>query len=202
MSRCTREDKAEMATFTFIMGGARSGKSSYAERLAAQSGGRVLYVATAQALDDEMLTRIRAHRGNRPVGWQTRELSMDVGRHLLAAPLDANVVLVDCITLLVSNLVLKASSNVDEPDVSLATELVRSEIEELLSAIRSSAAHWLVVSNEVGQGLVPPYPVGRLYRDLLGWANQRLAEQAGEVIWMVAGIPVPIGQYRRIGNEK
>jgi adenosylcobinamide kinase / adenosylcobinamide-phosphate guanylyltransferase len=191
-----------MATFTFILGGARSGKSSYAERLAAESGGRVLYVATAQALDDEMLTRIRAHQGKRPVGWQTRELPVEVGRQLLAAPSDAEVVLVDCITLLVSNLVSKASSNVDEPDVSLATELVRSEVEELLGAIRSSTAHWLVVSNEVGQGLVPPYPVGRLYRDLLGWANQRLADQADEVIWMVAGIPVPIGSYRKTGIEK
>jgi adenosylcobinamide kinase / adenosylcobinamide-phosphate guanylyltransferase len=202
VSRRIGEDKTEMATLTFIMGGARSGKSSYAERLAAASGGRVLYVATAQALDDEMLARIRAHRGKRPVGWQTRELSVEVGRQLLAGPLDADVVLVDCITLLVSNLVLKASSNVDEPDVSLATETVRSEVEELLRAIRSSAAHWLVVSNEVGQGLVPPYPVGRLYRDLLGWANQRLAEQADEVIWMVAGIPVPIGAYRTTPNQK
>ncbi len=185
-----------MNKLTFIVGGARSGKSDYAERLAAESGGRVLYVATGQPLDEEMLIRIRAHQDRRPVSWQTIELSIDVGRQLLAAPLDADVALVDCITLLVSNLVLKASADLDEPDTSTATELVRSEIEELVKAIRSSKAHWLVVSNEVGQGLVPPYPVGRLYRDLLGWANQRIAEEADEVIWMVAGIPVPIGQYR------
>jgi adenosylcobinamide kinase / adenosylcobinamide-phosphate guanylyltransferase len=117
---------------------------------------------------------------------------------LRATPLDADVVLLDCITLLVSNLVLEASPNVNEPDVSAATGLVRSEVEELIETIRMSEARWLVVSNEVGQGLVPPYPVGRLYRDLLGWANQRLAEAADEVVWMVAGIPVPIGQYRRM----
>jgi len=188
-----------MNKLTFIIGGARSGKSTYAERLAAGSRGRVLYVATAQAQDEEMQTRIAAHQGKRPVGWQTRELSQDVGRALLAAPPDADVILVDCLTLLVSNVVLKASGNLDEPDVSAATMHVQSEIGGLLKAIRSIAAHWVVVSNEVGQGLVPPYPVGRLYRDLLGWANQQLAHEADEVLWMVAGIPVPIAQYRNDG---
>jgi len=185
-----------MATLTFIVGGARSGKSNYAERLAAQSGQRVMYVATAQPLDEEMRSRISGHQSKRPADWQTRELSSGVGRQFLAEPVEADVVLVDCLTLLVSNLVLKASADLDEPDVSAATVLVQSEIKELLEAIHSSAARWLVISNEVGQGLVPPYPVGRIYRDLLGWANQRLAQEADEVIWMVAGIPVPVGQYR------
>ncbi len=182
--------------FTFIIGGARSGKSSYAERLAEESGQRVLYIATAQALDDEMRARIQVHQGRRPAGWQTRELPEDVGRQLQAQRIDADLVLLDCLTLLISNVVLKMSGNMDEPDVAGATALVKSEVEELLEVIRASERRWLVVSNEVGQGLVPPYPVGRLYRDLLGWANQRMAEAADEVIWMVAGIPVPIGKYR------
>jgi len=188
-----------MIKLTFIIGGARSGKSSYAEQLAAGSGGRVLYVATAQAQDAEMQRRIATHQRKRPAGWQTRELPQDVGRALLAAPPDADVILVDCLTLLVSNVVLKASGDLDEPNVSAATALVRTEIEELRSAVHGIAAHWVVVSNEVGQGLVPPYPVGRLYRDLLGWANQQLAHEADEVLWMVAGIPVPIAQYRNDG---
>jgi len=186
-----------MTELTFIIGGARSGKSSYAERLAAQQNGRVLYVATAQALDEEMRARIAAHQRKRPEGWQTRELSADVGRQLLAEPPQADVVLIDCLTLLVSNLVLKASPDVDHPDEPAATALVQAETDELLKAIQSSAARWLVVSNEVGQGLVPAYPAGRLYRDLLGWVNQRFAQAADEVIWMVAGIPVPIGEYRK-----
>lgn len=156
----------------------------------------VLYIATAQALDEEMRARIAAHRQNRPRRWQTLELPSDVGRHLLADPPEAQVVLVDCLTLLVSNLVLRAAQDLDHPDESVCRALVESEIEGLLQAIEATPAHWLVVSNEVGQGLVPAYPVGRLFRDLLGWANQRLAEKADEVIWMVAGIPVPIGQYR------
>ena len=80
---------------------------------------------------------------------------------------------------------------------SAARLAVEAEIDSLLEAITKLPAHWLVVSNEVGQGLVPPFPAGRLFRDLLGWANQRLAAMADEVIWMVAGIPVPIGEYTR-----
>jgi adenosylcobinamide kinase/adenosylcobinamide-phosphate guanylyltransferase len=185
-----------MNKFTFILGGARSGKSTYAERLAMQSGGRVLYVATAQAQDDEMRGRIAAHQRSRPASWQTRELSAELSSQLLAAPVLADVILVDCLTLLISNLVLKASADMDHPDAAAATTSVLVEIGGLLEAIRSIDAHWLIVSNEVGQGLVPPYPVGRLYRDLLGWANQRMAQAADEVIWMVAGIPVPIAQYK------
>ncbi|HTP00873.1 MAG TPA: bifunctional adenosylcobinamide kinase/adenosylcobinamide-phosphate guanylyltransferase [Anaerolineales bacterium] len=191
-----------MGKLTFIIGGARSGKSSYTERIAAGLGQRVLYVATAQPSDEEMAARIRSHQARRPAGWQTRELSAGVGRQLMADPPDVDIILIDCLTVLVSNLVLQASSNLDEPDVPAATVSVQAEVSNLVEAIRASEAHWFVISNEVGQGLVPPYPVGRLYRDLLGWANQRLAQEADEVIWMAAGIPVPIGQYRRSENSE
>ena len=87
----------------------------------------------------------------------------------------------------------------DQPEEGASRVAVEAEIDSLLKAIEQLPAHWVVVSNEVGQGLVPPYPAGRVFRDLLGWANQRLAEKADEVIWMVAGIPVPIGGYRQGG---
>jgi adenosylcobinamide kinase/adenosylcobinamide-phosphate guanylyltransferase len=103
----------------------------------------------------------------------------------------------DCLTLLVSNLVLQASPDADHPDESAAMRLVQAEVQELLKAVDTIPSRWLVVSNEVGQGLVPPYPLGRVYRDLLGWANQRVAQAAQDVIWMVAGIAVPIGGYRK-----
>ena len=185
-----------MTRLTFIIGGARSGKSRYAEKLATQTSQRVLFVATAQALDEEMHRRILAHQSRRPAAWQTRELPEDPGGHLLEDVPHADIILIDCLTLLISNAVLKAAGDVEQPDEAAATVLVEAEVEGLLKAARSIEAHWLVISNEVGGGLVPPYPVGRLYRDLLGWANQRLAQEASEVIWMVAGIPVPIGQYR------
>jgi adenosylcobinamide kinase/adenosylcobinamide-phosphate guanylyltransferase len=102
------------------------------------------------------------------------------------------------VTLLVSNLLIASAEGEDQPDESKATGLVRAEIEALLSAVEEGSSHWIVVSNEVGLGLVPPNPLGRVYRDLLGLANQRLAAGADRVYWMAAGIPVPIHGYRKL----
>ena len=157
---------------------------------------QVLFIATAQPLDEEMRSRIAAHKRRRPAAWRTLELPMAVGAHLLAHPPDVDVVVLDCLTLLISNILLDAAPDADHPDEDAARAVVEQEIEMLLRAIDASRSRWLVVSNEVGQGVVPAYPLGRLFRDLLGWANRRFAETADEVIWMVAGIPVPIGQHR------
>jgi len=170
------------------LGGARSGKSSHAERLALELGGPdVLYVATAQAFDDEMRARIAAHRAARPRGWRTLEAPT-----LIAAPLaemieTARVVLLDCMTLLASNAILALG---EEPTTPAAEEAVDREAAALLTAYHAGDAAWIVVSNEVGMGLVPPYPLGRAYRDALGRANQRLAAAADRVLLMVAGLPL------------
>jgi adenosylcobinamide kinase/adenosylcobinamide-phosphate guanylyltransferase len=186
-----------MGKLTLILGGARSGKSGYAERLATERGGQVLYIATAQPLDGEMAERIANHQKHRPANWQTLEIPRELGASLLSETrskrLQPGVILVDCLTLLVSNLLLAVSSGTDEElsaDEAAATALVETEIERLLESIRAIPAEWIVVSNEVGLGLVPPYPLGRLYRDLLGRANQRLASQADQVIFMIAGMPM------------
>ena len=113
-------------------------------------------------------------------------------------PLNAGVILLDCLTLLVTNLLMGAAPDEDHPDEAAAVQAVEQELAQLLVAIRTSPADWIAVSNEVGLGLVPPYPLGRLYRDLLGRANQQLAATADEVFWMVAAIPVPIHTYRSI----
>lgn len=173
-----------------ILGGARSGKSSYAERLAAELGGPdVLYIATAQAFDDEMRARIAAHRAARPVGWRTLEAPSLAAAPLAEAVGDAAVVLVDCITLLTSNAILALG---DEPAPAAAEEAVDREVDALLTAYGAGTATWIVVSNEVGLGLVPPYPLGRIYRDVLGRANQRLAAAADQVLFMVAGLPLTV----------
>lgn len=179
-----------MGKLTLILGGARSGKSTYAEKLAARNGGSVAYIATAQALDDEMQARIAIHRQKRPDSWQTQEIPSGVGRALLDAPPTADVVLLDCMTLLVANRLLEAAPDENQPDEQGATAAIRSEIDDLLAVIQNSSAEWIVVSNEVGLGLVPPYPLGRIYRDLLGWANQRLARSADRVVFMIAGMPM------------
>jgi adenosylcobinamide kinase/adenosylcobinamide-phosphate guanylyltransferase len=185
-----------MAKLTFILGGARSGKSSHAQRLAAQHAGLVLYVATAQALDDEMSARIRVHRDERPPQWQTLEAPLGVGPAVQSLLPPPGLVLLDCLTMLVTNVLLQAAPDPNAPDEAAASAALEQEMSALLSAVTAGSADWIIVSNEVGLGLVPPYPLGRLYRDLLGWANQRLAARANEVLWMVAGIPVPIQQFR------
>jgi adenosylcobinamide kinase/adenosylcobinamide-phosphate guanylyltransferase len=185
-----------MGKITLILGGARSGKSSYAQRLALQHSGPVTYIATAQALDPEMGNRIENHRLDRPKGWRTLEAPRGIAAAVQQQPAEAGVMILDCLTLLVTNLLMTAAPDEDHPDEPAALQAVEDELAQLLPAMRASNSDWIVVSNEVGLGLVPPYPLGRIYRDLLGRANQKLAADADEVFWMVAGIPVPIHPHR------
>ncbi|MCB0043165.1 MAG: bifunctional adenosylcobinamide kinase/adenosylcobinamide-phosphate guanylyltransferase [Caldilinea sp.] len=177
-------------SLTLILGGARSGKSTYAEQQAAAAGGRVLYVATAEAWDDEMRARIAAHRAQRPATWRTVEAPRAVGAAARAALDDgADVVLVDCLTLLASNVIIALPEGSDERAASAS---LNEELDALLAAYEASDAAWFVVSNEVGLGIVPAYPLGRVYRDALGRANQRMAALADRVIFMVAGLPMTV----------
>ena len=181
----------ENPKLTFILGGARSGKSSYAQQLAQENGGEVLYVATATAGDDEMKTRIENHRAERPANWRTLEAPLKVGEVIEKELADhlTDVILLDCMTLLATNVILQLPENVSEQEASEALDI---EVKALLTAIKKSAAQWIIVSNEVGLGLVPPYLLGRIYRDALGRANQKIAQSTDRTIWMVAGIPIII----------
>lgn len=175
---------------TFIVGGARSGKSTRAEQLAAR-GARVLYVATAEARDAEMRSRIAAHRASRPQHWDTLEEPLDLAGALRSVHHRYDTVLIDCLTLWVSNLLLldrqPGTASEAEPE-----DCILISTGELLDVCEGSPAHWIVVSNEVGLGVVPPSPLGRAYRDALGRVNQAVAARAGEVCLMVAGLPLQI----------
>jgi len=172
---------------TLILGGARSGKSEFAQALARQRGGDdVLFVATAEALDDEMRARIRDHRAARPAGWRTLQAPRRIAGEML--PASERVVLVDCMTLWVSN-VLLAEENT-------ATEVMLQELGELLEWYRAARCEMIVVSNEVGMGIVPDNALGRAYRDLLGMVNKRIAEVADEVFLLVAGVPMEVKSRR------
>jgi adenosylcobinamide kinase/adenosylcobinamide-phosphate guanylyltransferase len=183
-----------------VLGGARSGKSSYAERLAAGMGERVLYLATAQAGDAEMRERILKHQAARPATWRTVDVPTGVGSAVRAAleVEPADVVLVDCLTLLVTNVILQvlpdppSDEDLDQLDEAAAQERVTAELDSLMEAFRAGEIPWIVVSNEVGLGLVPPYHLGRVFRDLQGWANQRLAAAADRAYFMVASLPLDL----------
>jgi len=171
---------------TLVLGGARSGKSGYAEKLAGQFGQRVLYIATAEARDEEMVSRIAAHRQARPVDWPTLEAPRHLGPALATIADPPEVLLLDCLTLLVSNSIMAMES---EPQPAIEAT-VFAEIEALLAARTRWGVPLIVVSSEVGLGLVPTYALGRLYRDVLGRANQHLAALADRVLFVVAGLPM------------
>jgi adenosyl cobinamide kinase/adenosyl cobinamide phosphate guanylyltransferase len=166
-----------------ILGGARSGKSRYAQELAPQLGARVAYLATAEARDDEMQTRIANHRAERPADWQTLEAARAVGATLARA--QADVIILDCLTLLVTNVML-AAEEADQP------ARVNDEVVKLLAAYRAGNFSLVIVSNEVGMGIVPDNALARAYRDLLGAVNQHIARVADSVVLMVAGLPMRV----------
>ena len=169
-----------------VLGGARSGKSAFAEKLAMQ-GGRVLYVATAQALDTDMERRIAAHRQQRPAEWGTLEEPLDLAAAIPPALGEYDTCLLDCLTLWVSNLLLSLESGTREGKPDAEREIL-SATQELLEVSERSAANWIVVSNETGLGVVPPSTLGIAYRDALGRVNQAVAARADKVYFMVAGL--------------
>jgi adenosylcobinamide kinase/adenosylcobinamide-phosphate guanylyltransferase len=171
---------------TFILGGARSGKSRYAETWGHEHGQKVLFVATAEALDDEMRQRIVQHQSQRPGYWQTLEAPLNTGDAIRRTLDGHDTVIVDCITLLASNVLLSLPEDCSQEEVN---HRVLAEIESLLNAYADSQAVWLVVSNEVGMSVVPATRLGRLFRDTLGSANQHIAQAADEVLMFVAGMP-------------
>jgi adenosylcobinamide kinase / adenosylcobinamide-phosphate guanylyltransferase len=177
------------SSITLILGGARSGKSSHALKIAEGSGNSVTFLATAQAFDEEMSVRIQKHRSERPIDWETLEIPVEIASHV--KQIQSGTVILDCVTLLVSNLMMKFVKD-DLVDEMPFIQSVQNEMNNLLSAIRESNQYWIIVSNEVGQGLVPPYQMGRVYRDVMGGVNQHLAREADQVIFMVAGVPLVI----------
>ncbi|MEX1019306.1 MAG: bifunctional adenosylcobinamide kinase/adenosylcobinamide-phosphate guanylyltransferase [Litorilinea sp.] len=190
---CHRGGSPINPQLTFLLGGARSGKSAYAETLAQAlaPGGDVLYVATAQAWDADMQARIARHRADRPPQWRTVEAAHGVGAAIGAALAaePAAVVLLDCLTLLTSNVLVALPETISEVE---AMNAMQDEMAPLLATFAHSQATWIVVSNEVGLGIVPAYPLGRRYRDVLGRVNQQVAAAADQVLLLVAGLPLQI----------
>jgi len=176
-----------------ITGGAGSGKSRFAQELALKLGGPVLFVATAEAGDEEMRQRIEQHKRARSAAWSTLEATSHLGSQIVEKIGKAQVVIVDCVTLLVNNIFSQYSDQSGERiDAPLIEQGLIAEVGELIECIGRLDVSFIIVTNEVGLGLVPANRMGRLYRDLLAKANQMLAQAADDVYLMVAGLPLQI----------
>jgi adenosylcobinamide kinase/adenosylcobinamide-phosphate guanylyltransferase len=162
----------------FITGGARSGKSRFAEELARQFPGSRAYLATAQALDEEMAERVRRHRKNRSADWQTLEVPLEVPECISAEGNRFDLILLDCLTLWVSNLMM----------AGLKGEEILAKGDLLVEACRKAKGSILLVGNEVGMGIVPDNAQARMFRDLSGLIQQKVAREADEVYLLVSGI--------------
>ncbi len=166
----------------FITGGARSGKSAFAERLAEGISGKRAYIATAQALDPEMAARIERHRKKRGSSWDTFEEPLAIAELTQKLNGRYQLVLIDCLTLWLSNVIARTGED----------EVVMQRSEELTGALRDFAGVRIIVSNEVGLGIVPDNPMARRFRDLAGIINQRMAQAADEAFFVAAGMPLKI----------
>lgn len=165
-----------MGQAVLVLGGARSGKSGFAEQLGDALPGQHIYIATAQAFDDEMTQRIARHRVDRADHWQTVECPLDLAETIAAHDNHDSVILIDCLTLWLSNLML------GDHDVAAA----RDGLADVLRAARGTI---LLVSNEVGQGIVPDNALARQFRDEAGWLNQAMARAVADVWFVTAGLP-------------
>ena len=172
-----------------ITGGARSGKSTLAQELGKKAARQVLFVATAEAGDPEMTRRISAHKKSRPSGWKTLEVQTHIGNRIIKELGGARTVIIDDITLLVMNVFTACG---EASDAEVLEKAVTSEIEELIACIDKCRVDFVIVTNEVGLGIIPADIVSRQYRDLLGKANRMLAARVDEVYFMVAGIPMVV----------
>ncbi len=172
----------------FITGGARSGKSKFAEELVASIGRKIIYLATAEAWDREMEERISKHQQRRPADWMTIEEPIKV-KEILVTYQEEYTILFDCLTMFLSNLYFKFETNQNTEKIP---NMVQQEIEDLAKIISASKANLVVVSNEVGWGIVPDNQLSRSFRDLAGIANQFIAGISDEVYLVASGIPVKI----------
>ena len=168
----------EHGSLTFVLGGARSGKSSHAEALIASHPAPWTYIATAQAFDEEMEERIADHRARRSASWRTVDAPLDLTETLALMPPGAPV-LVDCLTLWLSNLILSDGD-------------VAAETRRLAAMLAAPRGPWVVVANEVGLGIVPENALARRFRDEAGRLHQRVAASADNVVFMVAGMPLVV----------
>lgn len=166
----------------FILGGARSGKSSYAVALAKKYRRKITFIATARPFDEEMKERIKKHRESRPNTWRTIEEEIDIEFLLQKLNKENEIIIIDCLTVWVANLQLKYKNK----------EKIENKIRCFLKVLENIKSKVIIISNEVGLGIVPDNKISRDYRDILGWLNQEVAKLSSEVCFLISGIPLKV----------
>lgn len=185
-----------MGKIVLVTGGARSGKSTFAETMVKEMGKTIGYIATAKITDDDMARRIEHHKKQRPSNWSTFERFKDfTALKNDPAYRQCDTLLLDCITILTTNLMFDVDVDYDQctmDEVEAVEAMIRMEIDQLLKLVRETRQNIVIVSNEVGLGLVPPYRLGNLFRDIAGRMNQMIAKEADEAYFIVSGLPIKL----------
>ena len=184
-----------MSKIILVTGGARSGKSNFAESLCINQNNRTAYIATSVAFDEEMKNRVKKHQESRPKEWKTYEIYKDI--YSIIETLDKNhdTVIMDCVTLMVNNLMFTYGMDVDKATSEQLDELenyIREQIIKLLEAVKKTNLYFVIVSNEIGMGIVPENKLARIYGDFVGRANQLISKYSDEVYFVVSGIPMKV----------
>jgi len=187
-----------MAKIILVTGGARSGKSSFAEKLAKTAGKKIAYIATAEIWDAEMAERVDLHQRRRPAGWLTFEAPRQAETAIAEAAASAEVILFDCLTVYSSNCLL---AQPDDAVAAVRREAVLEALDLLVTAARQVSGAVIFVTNEVGDGIVPDNALAREFRDVAGLVNQKVAQAADEVYWVVCGLPVEIKRQASVIME-
>lgn len=181
-----------------VTGGARSGKSAFAERYAAKYGEKIAYIATAQIYDEEMRLRVALHRKRRPKNWDTYEAPYQAEQAITVAAIEHDTILFDCLTIYISNLLCSEQLPKDAED---RLDVLKERVETLISHARAAGRRIVFVTNEVGMGIVPQNALAREYRDFSGLANQMIAASADHVYLVISGLAVDVKKIATVLEE-
>lgn len=184
-----------MSKIILVTGGARSGKSSFAESLCINRNNSTAYIATSIAFDDEMKDRVKKHQESRPQNWLTYEIYKDIYSILEDISKKHETVILDCITLLVNNLMFTYDIDIDNAsreEINILEAYIKDQVNKLLQEIKKTNLYFVTVTNELGMGVVPDNKLSRIYTDIVGRINQQIALQSDEVYFVVSGIPMKI----------
>lgn len=184
-----------MSKIVLVTGGARSGKSNFAEKLCIDQNNSTAYIATSIPFDDEMKDRVKKHKESRPQNWNTYEIYKDIYSIIKEISNKHETVILDCVTLLVNNLMFTYDMDIDKANQEQINELekyIKDQVKKLIEEIKKTNLYFVVVTNELGMAVVPDNKLSRVYTDIVGRINQQIASQSDEVYFVVSGIPMKI----------